>query len=328
VTTQALARNVVGAWGEAGRRWLADLPATLAGVARDWDLATGEPFELSYHYVVAATCGDGTPAVLKLGVPTGDSLAREAPALAAFGGCGAARLLRADLGRGALLLERVIPGGRLRDLVPAADAAATSAAVGVMRGLHVPPPAGCPLPEAGLPEVGLPEAGLPEAGLPDVAAQAAAFDRYAAAYGAAGPLPLELVQRAGGLMRELCASATGRVVLHGDLHHDNILRGTREPWLAIDPHGTVGDPGYEIGALLFNPDPGDRDPALTALVPGRVEQLAGELALPVERVVAWGFVKAVLSDVWSTEEWAPGAAWSPVSRALDVAHLLLPRLPG
>lgn len=116
-------------------------------------------------------------------------------------------------------------------------------------------------------------------------------------------------------------------MLHGDLHHDNILRATREPWLAIDPHGVVGDPGYEVGALLYNPDPEDRDEALTALVPSRVEQLADELGMPQERVVAWGFVKAVLSEVWTVEDWS-GSAPAPVSRALDVARLLRPRLPG
>ena len=122
------------------------------------------------------------------------------------------------------------------------------------------------------------------------------------------------------------ASATDRVVLHGDLHHGNVLRasGVRdEPWLAIDPHGIVGDSGAEVGAMLYNPDPPRRDPALVALVPERVEQLADGLALPVDRVVAWGFVQAVLSEVWTAE--VPG---SSVTRALDVALALEPRLPG
>ena len=43
-------------------------------------------------------------------------------------------------------------------------------------------------------------------------------------------------------------------MLHGDLHHDNVLRARREPWLAIDPHGVVGDPGwgddYELAFAL------------------------------------------------------------------------------
>jgi len=307
VITDGLARNVVAVWGDDGARWLADLPSIVRELARDWDLAIGAPYELSYHYVTAVTCGDGTLGVLKLGVPTGTSLAEEAPALAAFEGRGAVRLLRADLDRGALLLERITPGWRARDLVPDRDSEATSAAAGVMRRLRVPPPPGCTM--------------------PDALGQAGAFDDYLTVHGLAGPLPLDLVVRAGGLMRELCESATDRVVLHGDLHHDNILRATREPWLAIDPHGIIGDPGYEVGALLFNPDPDNRDETLTALVPSRVEQLADELAMPVERVVAWGFVKAVLSDVWSAEERSPVADRSPISRALDVARLLLPRLP-
>src|SRR4051794_2792007 len=115
----ALTRNVVDTWGNDGARWLTNLPRTLAEVAAAWELTVGAPFELSYHYVAAVTCADGTPAVLKLGVPGGGSLADEAPALAAFAGRGAVRMLRADLDVGALLLERIEPGWRASDLVPA-----------------------------------------------------------------------------------------------------------------------------------------------------------------------------------------------------------------
>ncbi|MEJ3749959.1 aminoglycoside phosphotransferase family protein [Actinomycetes bacterium KLBMP 9797] len=304
--TEALARNVVGAWGDEGTRWLDALPRVLTEVLRDWELTVESPYDLSFHYVAAVTRADGTPAVVKLGVPTGDSLRSELPALAAFDGRGAVRVLRADLDRGALLLERAAPGSRLRDLVPARDAEATSVAASIMRRLHAPPPPGCTL--------------------RDVRSLGDAFDEYLARLGDRGPLDHTLIARAGGLIRELCASAPASVVLHGDLHHDNILRATREPWLAIDPHGYVGDPAFEVGALLHNPEPDDRDEALTALVPARVEQLADELALPLDRVVAWGFVYAVLSDVWSAEDWTPATPGSPISRAFDVANLLLPHL--
>jgi hypothetical protein len=92
-----LVRNIVSAWGDDGARWLAALPAILDELAGAWNLAIGAPFQLSYHYVAAVTCGDGTPAVLKLGVPDGGSLATEARPLAAFGGQGAGRLLRTDV---------------------------------------------------------------------------------------------------------------------------------------------------------------------------------------------------------------------------------------
>jgi streptomycin 6-kinase len=303
---QRLTANLRAAWGAKGVAWLDDLPNVLSTIARDWELTLGEPFDLSFHYVAAAVTADGTPVVLKLGVPGGGSIASEAAALGAFDGHGAVRLLRADIGRTALLLERAEPGDRAADLVPREDAEATSAAVTVMRTLHTVP----------VPVV---------TDIPDLAQQAGAFDEYLVRFPDGGPLPRDLVGLAGGLMRELVASAESRVLLHGDLHHDNILRAARAPWLAIDPHGVVGDPGYEIGSLLFNPNPDDKDPALTGLVPARVEQLAAELAMPLDRVVAWGYVKAMLAEVWSTEDAEEGTLPRP-GRPLDVARLLRPRL--
>ncbi|MEU4550357.1 aminoglycoside phosphotransferase family protein [Nonomuraea dietziae] len=40
------------------------------------------------------------------------------------------------------------------------------------------------------------------------------------------------------------------ILIHGDLHARNILRADREPWLAIDPKGYVGDLAYDGGTLL------------------------------------------------------------------------------
>ncbi|MEI5680254.1 MULTISPECIES: aminoglycoside phosphotransferase family protein [unclassified Mesorhizobium] len=41
-------------------------------------------------------------------------------------------------------------------------------------------------------------------------------------------------------------------VLHGDLHHDNILHGKRG-WLVIDPKGILGDPGFDAANFFYNP---------------------------------------------------------------------------
>jgi streptomycin 6-kinase len=128
------------------------------------------------------------------------------------------------------------------------------------------------------------------------------------------------VERAGALFDELCASAPARLILHGDLHHDNVLRSARG-WLAADPHGVVGDPGYDCGAMLYNPDPDRRDNDLLTLVAARIEQLADGYRMPVDRVIAWGFVMGVLSEVWTAQ-----GTGQPGSRAWDVAALLLPRL--
>lgn len=292
----ALVRNVTENWAGTGRHWLDALPALITSLAADWKLTVGAPYALSFHWVAPVTCDDGSPAVLKIGVTDGH-LDQEAEALRVFDGHGAARLLAHDPVRGALLLERATPGTMAAALVPAYDEEATAALIGVAHRLHRPPPPDCTLPH---------------------------LRSYAEDFRAPlnTPLPPDLVAQAAGLFDELCDDSPGDTVLHGDLHHDNVLAAAREPWLAIDPHGLIGDPGFDVGAMLYNPNPDDRDPRLLTLVPARVEQLADGLGMPVDRVVAWGFVMGMLSEVWT----ASGDA-TPGSRALDVATLLRPWVP-
>jgi len=294
----ALRRVAEEVWGPAGRDWADRLPMIAQSVIEDWRLRLEHPLPPSMHWVAAVTTDDEQPAVLKLGPASPGHLAVEAAALRLFAGHGAVRLLRSDQRRGALLLERAQPGHELSTLVPARDDDATAVLVAVLRALHRPAP--------------------PTSDLPPVREQA---DDLRTHLRTQGLVPARLVGRALALFEELCADATSTVVLHGDLHHDNVLQAERADWLAIDPHGCLGDPGYDIGSMLFNPDPADRDPGLLALVPRRVEQLADGLDMTVDRVEAWGFVKAVLSQVWTCDR--PGAR---VTRALDIAQLLEPRL--
>lgn len=295
-----LERNVVEAWADEGQRWLAGLSERLDEVARVWDLTLGEPYELSFHWVTRVTRVDGSAAVLKLGM-TGGHLDDQAQALRAYGGHGAVRLLADDPARGALLVELADPGTPVAALVPDDDEAATTALIEVGRRLHREPPAGCTLPE--------------------LREESESFRAHLRRFPGDDPLPRHLVERAGALFDELCASAEP-LLLHGDLHHDNVLRAQREPWLAIDPSGLVGDPGYDCGAMLYNPAPWRREDELLALVPARIEQLAEGFGLPVDRVVAWGFVMGVLAEVWTAQ-----GLGTPGGRALDVATLLYPRLP-
>jgi streptomycin 6-kinase len=93
------------------------------------------------------------------------------------------------------------------------------------------------------------------------------------------------------------------VLLHGDLHHDNILAAGRHLWLAIDPKGIVGEPSYEVGALLRNPWPQLLDmPQPGRILAQRVDQLAAELGFDRARIVGWGVAQAVLSAWWCLED--------------------------
>lgn len=45
------------------------------------------------------------------------------------------------------------------------------------------------------------------------------------------------------------------MLLHGDLHQDNILLSNNNKWIAIDHKEVIGEPAYEIGAFTRNPIP-------------------------------------------------------------------------
>jgi streptomycin 6-kinase len=287
--------------GQEGDEWLAALPALVRDFCAQWGLTLAAPFNLSYNYVAPVTRADGSPAVLKVGLPS-DEFLTGIEFLRMCDGVGAVRLLEADTERYALLMERALPGAPLAQL--ADDDAATAIAADVMRELWRPIPA--------------------QHSFPTVARWLLAFGRVRAMYGgASGPLPEATLARAEALASDLLASAPDERLMHGDLHHDNIVSAQREPWLIIDPKGLVGDPGYEMGPFLNNPYGRFEtwpDPARNFA--RRVDILAERLGYPRERIIAWAFVQAVLSAAWHVED-ETGDRWAPsIARAEVWATLL------
>jgi streptomycin 6-kinase len=285
------ARTIVELYDDAGTAWLSRLPALLAECEQRWSLTVRPPFvPLSYNYVAPATRADGTEVVLKVGVPNPELLT-EIAALRLYDGHGIARLLDADPDQGILLLERLEPGTPLASMDD--DEEATHIAARVMRQLWRPVPL--------------------EHTFPSVARWAAGLQRLRERFGGtSGPLPPALVETAERLFAELIGSMAEPVLLHGDLHHWNILTAEREPWLALDPKGVAGEPAYEIGPLLLNPTPQPGH-----VLARRIDQVAEELELDRERLLGWGLAHAVLSAWWSVED--HGHGWE---EAIICAELL------
>jgi streptomycin 6-kinase len=294
------ARTIVELYEDEGAAWLSQLPALIAKFEQRWSLTVLRPYALSYNYVAPAIRADGTPVVLKVGFPGDDALMIEIAALRLYEGHGMVQLLEADPEQGAFVLERLTPGAPLATLVQIDDERATSIAAEVMRQLWQGP------------------AGIAPADplYGTIADWAEGMQRMRAYFGGTtGPFPRTLVEQAESLFAELLASQAPSVLLHGDLHHDNILSAERTPWLAIDPKGIVGEPAYEVGALLRNqllelPNPG-------RVMARRVDQLAEELGLDPARVRGWGLAQAVLSAWWSIED--HGYGWEG---AIACAELL------
>ena len=260
-----------------GEQWLQTLPDLLDHFAAQWQLDLGQPFEnLSFNYVTRAKQA-GQDVVLKLGVPR-DELRSEMAALQLYGGVGSVRLLAADAELGALLIERLHPGQML-SILPEAETVPIMCEV--MQKIWHPVPEDSHFPSVADWHEGL--ADFPRTGT---------------------GIPAEVLDLAERFYQEMQQSADAPVVLHGDLHHFNVL-SAGEGWLAIDPKGITGERTYEIGAFLRNPWPAldDLSPAeIREVQRRRVEQFSEVLGLPRERILKWAYYIFVLSAVWGYSE--------------------------
>lgn len=262
------------AWAAAtqeGRAWLARLSELVDGCADRWQLTLGTPFDgAQASLAMPATRADGTPVVVKVQFPHREC-EHEAAALRRWDGRGAVRLLDHDPERWALLLERCEPGTRLREADP-------EQALNVLAGL--------------LPRLWV-DADAPFTRLEDEAAWWAST--IETDWEAAGrPIARPLVDAALEAIGDLSATQPERVLLHQDLHGDNVLAATREVWLAIDPKPLVGERAFGLAPIVRSYELGHSREAAVQ----RLDVLSDRLGVDRERARRWTIAQTV---AWSLD---------------------------
>ncbi|MDD3837483.1 MAG: aminoglycoside phosphotransferase family protein [Phenylobacterium sp.] len=252
----------------------------------EWGLVPdGAPFETHAAALLPVRLGE-TPAMLKLAVSEEER--RGAELLAWYGGEGAVQVLeKADE---ALLMERAVGVRSLAGMARSGqDDEATRILCDVAARLHEPrdeePPEGlAPLPLW-------------------FRSLAVAANRHAGPYALAAAVAEELLEAPQDL-----------TVLHGDLHHGNVLFDDARGWLAIDPKGLIGERGYDFANMLCNPDP------RTATAPDRLvrqlEVICEAAGLERARQLMWTITYCALSASWTLEG---GGDPSPKLALLEIA---------
>ena len=254
--------------------WLDRLPELVHELECRWSLTPDVPLQgedPSCSYVAAVLRADGTPAVLKIGMPHMEQ-EHEIHGLRFWAGDPTVRVLASDDELGAILLERCQPGTTLRVLEECEQDVVIS---GLLRRLWRSP---------STPHRFRPLSALTEYWSDETLAR---IERWPDS---------GLVREGLWLFKELPRNAARAVLLATDLHAGNVLRAEREPWLVIDPKPFVGDPAYDATQHLFNCIPRLRlNPDKT------VRRLAELLGVDHERLRLWTFARAAAG---------PRADWS------------------
>jgi streptomycin 6-kinase len=250
--------NIINIYGNEGKEWLQNLHKLVDYNKEKYGLSELKAVQnLSYNYVLTGLQGL-RPIVLKLGLDK-DALKREAEALKAFEGFGGVEVLNQD--EGLLLLERAMPGTSLKECNSLKQPKIEIASK-VMKKLH-----NAPIP--------------PHHHFPHMRDWLKVLDKN-------WNLPQGYLEKARSLRDKLLKNQGREVLLHGDLHHDNILLHENS-WVIIDPKGVVGYPLNEVWSFVIDME---KD----------IPFIANFFGFNVQDVFDWYFVHLVLATCWNLED--------------------------
>ena len=273
-----LAQNVINILGENGKKWITNLPNTIEILADRWNLSNLVPVDnMTFNYVAKAIYNSNQPVVLKIGFDT-NVISDEKRALIYFDGNASIRLIDYNEKYNALLLQQAIPGTTLKSLYPANDKFVIDCYVDTVQKLLDKPLNN-------------------KNGFRHISDWLKILDGFKS-----DKLPEYLLKKAIHLKNILLASIKTEILLHGDLHQDNILKNN-DTWLAIDPKGIIGEPEFEVAAFDFiHGTELTNNLEAKKLFLDRINILAKRSNLSAERIRNWTLVRLILSATWHIED--------------------------
>ncbi|MEM9709462.1 MAG: aminoglycoside phosphotransferase family protein [Pseudomonadota bacterium] len=113
--------------------------------------------------------------------------------------------------------------------------------------------------------------------------------------------------RAVEVAQTLLANEATPQLLHGDLHHDNILWSGSD-WRVVDPKGVLGPAGFELANAMRNPSGAEDLAARREVIARRAAVFSDALDVTETEFLGWAAAKCALSLAWQMEDGAPAAA--------------------
>ena len=262
--------------------WLELIATKLDDWCRTWqiELETIEPPD-TFNVVLFGHSWRAGDVVLKISPPTFESRA-ELEAVRQAAGPGFVRLIEADPSISLMMLERIRPGTALRDAGLSDEAMTRTGAARLLDFWREPERDDDLIP----------------------------LERWARELLEHDPvrhpqLPANLLAIGGEIARELLLAPTSRTLLHGDLHHQNILRRGDDEWVTIDPKGLIGERGYDIATWMMNPWGILLQDDYVEIGNRRLDIFAEVLGEDRDRLAKWAVFHAALSLCWSLEAERP-----------------------
>lgn len=242
--------------------------------AEQWNVSDFEQIDYySINCLFTCTSAKYGDCVLKIGTHL-QTVMTEYFMLKDFDGNGLCKVYESDIDNGILLIERIMPGTQLRD-EPKQNTRLEEFCLLFQR-LHKPP--------ADITKY---------LTYMDWVSNITAFMKTRSDY---EDLCDKMI-KADEICRCLWEKYTDRLLLHGDLHHDNILLG-KNGYIAIDPKGVVGDAVFDIPRFILNEDDWDNEDNFNHIV----KTISAKLNISEQDIRALFYVELCMAHCWRVED--------------------------
>lgn len=96
-----------------------------------------------------------------------------------------------------------------------------------------------------------------------------------------------------------------KLLLHGDLHHDNILLGDAGQYRIIDPKGVIGDPVFDVPRFILNEFEDEITAELYKKINAILCNLEEKLTIPQDILKQCLYIETTMGACWSVEDGSP-----------------------
>jgi streptomycin 6-kinase len=277
--------------------WLTSLPTVIETICVKWEIELELMAADTYMTLVVFGQSTALGAVVIKSSPASADLLAQVRALEIGSGANLPRIYDVDYDQSVIVMERIVPGTELRH-AGMDDETSTRLAAETLIPLWRPVSGGNGLKLQR--DVLQPLLDWePRTGLIDPA----------------------LVTQAQELAASLLKDSSSLRLLHGDLHHWNVLQRGSAEWVMIDPVGVVGDPALDVARWMHNPPEIATRHDLGELLLRRFRIWEDVTRIDQRRLASWAFVGNVLNAI-NCKEFAPDVMRSCIAVAGGIRTLM------
>jgi streptomycin 6-kinase len=268
-----LKKNIINIYGREGETWLKLLQSNVDKICSKYHVLNISPVDnMTFNYVASGFINK-KPIMIKYGLNQA-ALAKEAACLKAFSCYGGIEYIADEANL--IIMERAMPGDTLKHSFPSEDEKGTSIMCHLLQKLHKAPIS-------------------KHNNFYHLHTLYQVFDKF-------DDLPKTVLNQACQLRNEMFSKRNKKVLLHGDLHHDNIIKH-KDNYVVIDPKGFIGDPLYDVAAFIINPIPDLLDNhQVKHLIRQRIEICSSILGASEKDITKWTYLKALLCWIWVKQD--------------------------